>query len=161
MPELRKIAADLTHKLRHISGAFVEDKGLMLSVHYRRVAPVDREQVWRTVLATLEQEEDRFCLTMGAKVYEIRPHLRWNKGAAVTWIKEQLGHPETLVIYMGDDVTDEDAFCVLPDAVTVKIADSAETAAQYLLSSPLEAQRFLEWIGQLLREQSGSAASPV
>lgn len=152
-PGLKAVAAQLTHQLANIAGVFVEDKNLTLSVHYRKVAPVDWDTVWQTVLTTVASAKQRTDVTIGDKVYEVRPHLRWNKGTAIQWIKKKVDQPNAAVIYLGDDVTDEDAFSALQGAVTVKIGDSAETAAQYLLASPQVVQHFLEWVHQLLCEK--------
>jgi trehalose-phosphatase len=143
---LKALAADLAKNLQHIPGAFVEDKGLTLSVHYRRVAAADCQEVGRLVHATLARSKLPFRLSTGDKVHEVRPPVDWNKGSAVGWIKEQLGKPEALVIYLGDDMTDEDAFAVLAEAITVKVGDASETAAHYRLEGPAEVQRFLEWL---------------
>jgi trehalose-phosphatase len=154
---LHELGLELAKKLGHIHGVFVEDKGLTLSIHHRRVAPVDAEEVWHTVLRAVEPMSDCFHVTHGAKVYEVRPLVRWNKGAAVAWIREKLGIADALVTYIGDDATDEDAFAVLgDDAVTIKVGDSAATtAAHYLLPSPAEVRGFLHWVHVLLQEQRG------
>ncbi len=143
---LQLLAADLAKKVQHLPGAFVEDKGLTLSVHYRRVAAADRLEVWRLVHATLASRKHPFQLTTGDMVYEIRPRVDWNKGTAVGWIKEQLGKPDALVIYLGDDATDEDAFAVLGDGITIKVNGSSATAAHYHLEGPAAVRRFLEWL---------------
>jgi trehalose 6-phosphate phosphatase len=143
---LRALAADLTRKLRHIPGAFVEYKGLTLSVHYRQVAATDREELRRIAHAAAASTNHQFRLTRGNKVFEIRPCVPWDKGAAVWWIKEQLGRPDALTIYLGDDVTDEDAFVALPDAIRIKVGRTSETAAQYKVEGPAEVQRFLELV---------------
>jgi trehalose 6-phosphate phosphatase len=44
-------------------------------------------------------------------VIEIRPAIDWHKGKAVEFLKSQLGSgSDDFSIYVGDDVTDEDAF---------------------------------------------------
>lgn len=140
---------------------FVEDKGLTLSIHHRRVAPVDIEEVWHTVLRAVEPMSDFFHVTPGAKVYEVRPLVRWNKGAAVAWIREKLGIADALVMYIGDDATVEDAFAALSDsAVTIRVGDSAATtAAHYLLPSPAEVHGFLQWVYDLSQEKASVAAA--
>ncbi len=122
---LRQLAADLKTKLEPIQGVVVEDKGLTISVHYRQAAPEEVEQVRRIVHATLAGSDHPFQLSTGDKAFEICPRVYWNKGTAVAWVKEQVAKPDALVIYIGDDVTDEDAFAALPDAITIKV-DGAE-----------------------------------
>jgi trehalose-phosphatase len=156
---LKEFAAALTKKLRPIPGAFVEDKNLTLSVHYRRVAAADEEKIRRIVQEALAGTNDPFLLTFGDKVFEIRPRVSWNKGTAVGWIKEQLGKPDALAIYLGNDVTDEDAFAALPEGITVKVGSVSETAAHYQVESPAEVGRFLGWMESLLRPKTACVAA--
>lgn len=150
VPALHVLAQEIESRLRHIEGAVVEDKGLTLSIHHRRVAPVEGEKVWQTVQEIVAPHQDRFHVTLGDKVYEIRPHLRWHKGSAIAWIKAHIGDPDTLVIYIGDDTTDEDAFRALGDgAITIRVGDDAQTAARFLLPDPATVQRFLLWVDEL------------
>ena len=46
----------------------------------------------------------------GKMVVEFRPAVEWNKGYALLAIMGHLGIPGNAVIYLGDDVTDEDVF---------------------------------------------------
>lgn len=143
---IRDMVEQLRSELRPISGAWVEDKGLTLSVHYRLVDRDQHEKVRQIVYSVLAAADQEFFLTEGRKVCEIRPPVHWNKGSAVGWIKEHLDRPDLLVIYLGDDITDEDAFAVLPQDITVKVGVPMETAAHYHVDSPAEVQEFLEWL---------------
>lgn len=58
----------------------------------------------------------------GKKVLELRPRVEWHKGAAVLWLLDALQEaygtmdgltPPLLPMYIGDDITDEDAFQAL------------------------------------------------
>ncbi len=148
--ELHVLGQNLADKLLHIEGTMVEDKGLTLSIHHRRVAPVDGEEVWHAVCDAVAPYGERFHVTLGNKVYEVRPLLLWNKGSALGWIKGQIGTPDTLTIYIGDDTTDEDAFRALgQDAVTIRVGDNVQTAAQYLVPEPATVQVFLRWLDEL------------
>jgi trehalose-phosphatase len=153
---LQQLAAELAECLQSIAGVVVEDKGLTISVHYRLAEPDEREEVHRIVHAALAQKADPFRLTLGDMVYQVRPCVDWNKGVAVQWIKEQIGKPDALVVYVGDDVTDEDAFASLPDSITVKVGNGAPTAARYHVEGPADVRRFLEWSDLLLRKKTVS-----
>jgi trehalose 6-phosphate phosphatase len=158
---LQKLAEALVPRLKNIEGAWVEDKGLTLSVHWRQ-APAERaEEVRHIVHGALENTSHPFLLTTGDKVYDIRPRVYWHKGSAVHWIRERLGMQDALTVYLGDDATDEDAFAALPDDITVKVGEASETAAVYHLSGPVDVERFLEWLEKLLRQSIFTADSPI
>jgi len=158
---LKELAVDLADKLYPVAGAWVEYKGLTLSIHYRQVADADCAEVRRQVQAALASTEQLFQLTRGDKTYDIRPRVGWNKGTAIDWIREQLGLPDTLAIYLGDDTTDENAFRALPEGITVKVGGPSATAARYRLENPAEVRRFLEWVEGLLRQKTECAAEIV
>jgi trehalose 6-phosphate phosphatase len=147
---IQKLAESLTPRIKPFEGAWVEDKGLTISVHWRRVAPTRAEELRRAIHSALESTSHPFLLTTGEKVYDIRPRVYWHKGEAVNWILEHYGRKDALPFYLGDDTTDEDAFVALPDAVTVKVGDAADTAANYYLRSPEEVGLFLEWLVHLV-----------
>lgn len=148
--DLSNIARDIGRALKPVPGVFVEDKGLTLSVHYRRVAHGDIAQVRQTVHTIVEAVGDRFHVTPGNMVDEVRPRLQWNKGTAIAWINEQLAKPNALTIYVGDDATDEDAFRLLADdAITIRVGAGGKTAAQVCLPDPAAVQQFLLWLHEL------------
>jgi len=150
---LQELAGQLAQRLQALAGVFVEDKGLTLSVHYRQAGEAVGEEVRRLVHGALERTTHPFVLTMGDKVYEIRPRVYWNKGTAARWILEQLNQPDPLIFYVGDDVTDEDAFSALPEGITVKVGGTAETTASYWLEDPTAVRVFLEWMAGLLSQR--------
>jgi trehalose 6-phosphate phosphatase len=153
-PRLHALGQEIAKKLQHIYGAFVEDKGLTLSIHYRRVAAIDDDEVSQTVRAAVTPLNDKFRITRGDKVFEIRPLTGWNKGTAITWVKQQLGKADTLIVYLGDDETDEDAFQVLSaNAVTIRVGTRMQTAAQFVLPDPASVLEFLQWLNTLREDK--------
>jgi trehalose 6-phosphate phosphatase len=145
-PALTELAPPLAKKLEYIAGAFVEDKGLTLSVHYRRTTADDREAVRSIVHNVLDSATHPFQLTAGDMVHEIRPHVHWSKGTTINWIKDQLEIPHALVIYLGDDGPSADDFAALPGDITIKVGDASTTRAHYYLQDTNEARKFLEWM---------------
>jgi trehalose-phosphatase len=156
-PALRQLTTQLAQRLQSVPGAIVEDKGLTASVHFREVAPDDCETVRRQVHAALATASHPFVLTTGDKVYEMRPRTYWNKVAAMDWIKEKLYKQDALVIYLSDDVTDEEVFTTLADHITIKVGDPTNTAARYHLAGPDEVQRFLKWVVTRIYQDSPHA----
>jgi trehalose 6-phosphate phosphatase len=136
-------------------GAIVEPKGLTMSVHFRNVLPNQRSDLARTVQDVVSAHSDDFIISSGLCVWEIRPRVPWHKGYALLLIEKSLMDPSPLVIYSGDDQTDEDAFSVLPNAVTVKVGDSlAPSQARYWLPNPEAVKAFLTWVLERLASKS-------
>ena len=126
----------------------IEDKGVTLSVHYRSV-PVAEQGAVRDVALRTAAGEDELRATEGKCVVEVRPRVDWHKGAALRFIRESLPDPGAPALFIGDDVTDEDAFRALPaDGWGIIVAERVEreTAARAWLRSPAEV---VEWLADL------------
>ncbi len=150
--ELAAIAADLTPALADVPGAWVQNKGLSASVHYRQTPPALVPRVREAVERAVAPHRGRFVLRGGKMVLEVRPAVDWHKGRAVRWLWEKLaeGDRNPVAIYLGDDATDEDAFKAIPDGVTVMVGPSRQTAARYRLDGPQDVTRFLVWLADVL-----------
>jgi alpha,alpha-trehalose-phosphate synthase [UDP-forming]/trehalose-phosphatase len=141
---LEKVISDLKEALKSVRGVIVEDKGITASIHYRMVENRNICKVFDIIWSTADSYKGLFKLTSGKKVFEIRPHGVWNKGDAVTWICQHYGK-NTLPVYIGDDITDEDAF----DAIKGKgigISIGRSDKADYFLKKQSEVKNFLQWI---------------
>lgn len=114
-----------------VDGVWVEDKGAAFAVHYRRAA--DPEAARAALDAWTSGVPDRLEPIWGKTVVELRPR-DISKGTAVAAIAAE--HPDRTPVYLGDDVTDEDAFRALQalrqPSVTVKVGEG-ETAAGHRL----------------------------
>ena len=156
-PQLESLCAELAVELRTITGPIVEYKGLTASVHYRLAAETDIEEIGKAVYAAVGRNGDLFRVRVGSKVFEILPLTDSHKGTAVRWINQHLGQEDTLVIYLGDDTTDEDAFRVLPEAITIRVGAGAATCARYQLPDPAAVHEFLSWLAGRVRARPGGA----
>ncbi len=109
-------------------GIAVEDKGYTFAVHYRH-AP-DSEKAKKRIRQWASDAPERLSAIWGKAVVELRPeHL--HKGSAVMEIARE--YPDKRPVYIGDDVTDEDAFDALgEDAITIKVGDGSTDAAYRL-----------------------------
>ncbi|MEA3355948.1 MAG: trehalose-phosphatase, partial [Candidatus Bipolaricaulota bacterium] len=114
LPLLDEAEHELDQKLAEIDGAQVERKRYSIAVHYRNVGDRDVETVEKLVDETKERH-GKLRKTYGKKVYELRPDIEWDKGMALLWLMGTLGldQAEVAPFYLGDDLTDEDAFRVL------------------------------------------------
>jgi trehalose-phosphatase len=146
VPDVAETVLELQRALAPIEGSLVEDKHYSISVHYRLVAT---EQIALVEAAVDESiaRHPRLEKRHGKKVFELRPALAWDKGKAVLWLMETIDENGTtmLPIYVGDDVTDEDAFRALADVgIGVLVSEEPRrTAASYRLGDTEETRRFL------------------
>ncbi len=153
---LDRVRARLAEELAPIGGALVEPKSVSVAVHYRLVAEEERPRVRATVEAVLAEHPQELKVTPGKLVYELQPRIDWDKGKAVLHLLQALGldRDDVVPLYLGDDLTDEDAFRALAHrgiGLFVGRVDDPETAgrttcADYLLAGVDEVQRFLGWL---------------
>lgn len=95
-------------------GAWVENKGALLTFHYRETPTEARPEL----VAKAQQliQEHGFAAGQAHCAIEAKPPVQWNKGRASIYILRTafgLDWSERVrIIYAGDDVTDEDAMQV-------------------------------------------------
>ncbi|PIP20018.1 MAG: trehalose-phosphatase [Candidatus Omnitrophica bacterium CG23_combo_of_CG06-09_8_20_14_all_40_11] len=156
---LEHIKSDLTQKLYSIKGAILEDKGLSISIHYRLVDKKDIQEflsIFNEISAPYIVR-GKIKVNSGKKVYEIRPPVMWDKGKVVLWLlaRQQflLEKNKILPVYIGDDVTDEDAFRALKKkGLTIFVGEQGNSEAQYYLKTTEEVTEFLRLISDLKRK---------
>jgi trehalose 6-phosphate phosphatase len=153
---LRRLTELLAARLSHVPGVLVEDKGLTTSIHFRQASEGDVPVIEQAVRASVATAGAWFRLNTGREVFDIVPRTGWHKGAAVKWILEHLSEKSLLPIYVGDDNSDEDAFAVLPDGVTVRVGGQPPTCAQYGVPGPAEVHRFLVWLESHATKESAA-----
>jgi trehalose 6-phosphate phosphatase len=169
VPVLAEAAAELTDQLGHLPGVVVEHKRFGVAVHYRNA---ERDRVGE-VAAAVRSAGQRTALrvTTGREVIELRPNVDWDKGRTLRWVLDYIeddngstgstgyeGHGASsplLPIYLGDDITDEDAFDAVHDdgvAVLVRHSDDGDraTAAGYALDDPDRVREFTERLARQL-----------
>jgi trehalose 6-phosphate phosphatase len=126
-------------------GAHLEVKPASVAVHVRPVS--DRSAAAALLEAVRAAADSSLTLKPGKDVLELAV-TDADKGSAVRRLAAEIGARG--VLYLGDDVTDEDAFRALgADDVTVKIGDGV-TAAGHRVPDPAAAVRVLEHLVSLL-----------
>jgi trehalose-phosphatase len=127
----KNLEKELRKELSEPPNVYIENKGLSIAVHLRRVKKQYHNGVKKSVKAVVEPWLERYKLQLsrGKMLLEVRP-LSWNKGKAVLWIWKRCA-PKYFPIYVGDDVTDEDAFLALkPYGLTIRIGRNKKTYAE-------------------------------
>jgi trehalose 6-phosphate phosphatase len=155
---LDEVKARVREEVEPIEGTSVEPKAASVAVHYRLVSEEEKPKVEEIVDGILEAYPDDLKMTPGKMVYEIQPKIDWDKGKAVLYLLETLGldREDVVPIYMGDDVTDEDAFGAISEGgigIFVGGPDDPETegrttAADYVLDTVQEVERFLDGLAR-------------
>ena len=140
-----------------VSGLSLEDKGMSVAVHYRNVPdPTTARSALSQVLKSLAAARG-LEIREGKMVLEIGPRTSVNKGTAVARLA--LEFELTGAIFLGDDVTDCDAFDALHELACEKALKGAAVAvvdretpevvlrkADYCLSGTEEVEEFLRWM---------------
>ncbi|HTX93936.1 MAG TPA: trehalose-phosphatase [Mycobacterium sp.] len=161
---LARAADRLTETLAEVSGILVEHKRFAIAIHYRNADPKDVDRVI-TAVRKLGRSQG-FRITTGRKVIELHPNLDWDKGRTVGWLLDRIDGVDgaesgsVLPIYVGDDITDEDAFdAVQFDGVGIAVRHTEDgdraSAALFSLEDPSAVCQF---IGRLAADMADAAA---
>ncbi|MHA7664152.1 trehalose-phosphatase [Mycolicibacterium sp. HS_4_1] len=147
VPVLERAATELTHGLARIPGVRVEHKRFAVAVHYREVEPQHVDEI--VALAHRLGQRDGLRVTSGRMLVELRPDIDWDKGTTLAWIRDRIDPTGSLLpIYIGDDLTDEDAFdAVHFDGIGIVVRHGEDgdrkTAAHFVLQSPDQVRSFI------------------
>jgi trehalose-phosphatase len=135
-----------------VPGTVIERKRFSVAAHYRMVDPAHAERV-KTAAVRAAAADDRLQARHGKMVVEILPDIAWDKGRAVAWLLEALtvDPRETLVIHIGDDETDEDAFLALAGrGLGIFVGPEANASlADLRLEDPAAVETFLEGLHEI------------
>lgn len=154
LPVLDSAEKELSQELSSIQGMLVERKKFAIAIHYRLVDPRMFETVEKVVDEVAARYKD-LRKAYGKKIFELQPDIDWHKGKALLALLDtlKLDREDVLPFYIGDDVTDEDAFRGLKGrGIGIVVRDkSYETAADYSLKHPDEVREFLSKMITLCR----------
>ncbi|MBS3803210.1 MAG: trehalose-phosphatase [Oleiphilaceae bacterium] len=150
LESLDQVEQQARRRLAAIEGCLVERKRFSLAIHYRQVAPAEVPEV-QAVTDELLKARDDLRLTAGKKIFELRPDIEWDKGYALNWLMQSRGlHRDRFKpLYIGDDLTDEDAFReIANDGVGILVApEVSSTRAAYQLQDTDAVEAFLDALG--------------
>lgn len=142
-------------------GLLVEKKGFGFSVHFRSVAPKLLMSLGDKVreIVTPYLCAGSIKVIKGKMVLDVYPAVAVNKGTAAECLLSRFlpsGAPDAFsVVYVGDDVTDEDVFRALASrAITVKVGYDRDSSASYWVRDEFEVVTLLEALIRARREMS-------
>ncbi|MES2176867.1 MAG: trehalose-phosphatase [Gemmatimonadota bacterium] len=123
-------------------GLLLEDKGFTIALHYRLVPGLSAfsHRLMRSAQKAVGEE---FVVQRGKSVIELKP-AAVNKGQAVLRLMSLTPFSGRRPVFVGDDVTDEDAFCAVNQlgGVSIKIG-RGRTRARWRLHNTSELLRWL------------------
>lgn len=146
---LDQVENDLEKALKgKTEGTQVDRKKYAIGIHYRNARPGD-EQVVHEVVEKMLEKFPGHKTGKGKMIVEIKPDLDWHKGKAVQWILDALklsGRDDVLPVFIGDDITDEDAFEALKETGTGILVGGhgKETAAEWSLKNVYQVRLLFE-----------------
>jgi trehalose 6-phosphate phosphatase len=129
-------------------GLLLEDKGLTLALHYRRV-PELASFVHKTMRFLLKLHGQGLELQRGKCVVEIKP-AGIDKGTAVTEYLAESPFRDRRAVFIGDDLNDEHGFAEVNrlDGISIKVGTGA-SCARFRLRNVTAVR---QWLGQALKD---------
>jgi len=128
--------------LERLPGVFVEGKGFSLSIHYQEAA--DRKRARQRIGSALRPLQGA-RLIVGKAVVNVLPADAPTKGTSVCDLARRLG--KRSIVFLGDDVTDEDVFRLAPDPevdlVGIRVGRKKGSAAQWFIRTQSDLVRLL------------------
>ncbi|MHB1537914.1 MAG: trehalose-phosphatase [Solirubrobacteraceae bacterium] len=117
-----------------------EDKGAIVALHWRGAPDEEAAAALVRQIAARAEQED-FAVHWGRKVLEVRPPVELNKGIGIAQLLHETreeGPGVSCAVYVGDDLTDLDAFRGLRELVQGGELESAVCVAVSSEEAPAE-----------------------
>lgn len=119
----------------------IENKRYSLAIHYRLTA--DPERIEQALVPFLEKIAPDALIVAGKFMYSLLPPDAPNKGAALNELMNITQAPS--VLYVGDDITDEDVFRLKrKDLLCIRIEKSEESAAAWYIETQEDMIKLLD-----------------
>jgi trehalose 6-phosphate phosphatase len=156
-PRIPPLESRIKRKFAEIAevgpGIIIEDKGYSLALHYR-LAPDKEDLVLRAVAAICASlPENQIELLPGKSMVEIK-QVGFNKASGV---RELMAYPPFAgrrPLFIGDDVTDETVFAMLPEINGLPIVVGRNVpGVDYCFDSP---EQVREWLDRLARSDGAA-----
>ncbi|WP_241386288.1 trehalose-phosphatase [Rhodococcus sp. CH91] len=163
LPALKRAGEEITRRLRHVDGVSVECKRFSVTVHYRNAAAEHVDEIV-AVVHDVGRRHESLRSTHGRTIVELRPGTDGDKGFALQRVLAHIAGAETAVpVYIGDDLSGEDAFDALSKdgiGIVVRSTELGDrySAADFAADGPGGVREYLEEIAEQLRRRPDSTA---
>lgn len=155
---IEEIRRQFKKEFSSINGVIIEDKGFGVALHFRQVhkRQIPAVKAGFNKITGPYLSENKIMIKPGKMVFDVKPAISWDKGKAVLMLlklkKRLWGKKTVLPVYIGDDITDEDAFSALKSkGITVFVGKNKKTNAKYYLNNTSEVFKFLRFILDIKR----------
>jgi trehalose 6-phosphate phosphatase len=140
-----RVALDALVKIH--PGTLLEDKGRTVAVHFR-MAPQFESSVRDTVVAVASKLSSNYHIQEGNMMLEIKPR-GFTKGSAIKAFMHEPPFSGRKPVFVGDDLTDRDAFSAVEDLGGISIAVGDRVHAQYRVENTAAVRAWLREIAAL------------
>lgn len=135
------------------TGAWVEDKGITLALHYRTAPGVEADargladRIGARGIPGLD-------ILRGKMIVEFRPDSA-HKGTVISDFMELAPFAGRTPVFLGDDVTDEDGFVAVKarQGIAIRVGDGAETEADWRLETVSDSHAWLAEVARRVAER--------
>jgi trehalose 6-phosphate phosphatase len=153
-PKLAEICERLIRVIAPWKRAWIEDKALTATVHYRNVNRIDHYSLIRAVRQSLASYDGLFGMRTARDAMEIHPRVAWDKGTCLNWIKRRLSMENSDCICIGDDPADESMFEANVSQVNIKVGSGGRSAACFHVADVFEVATLLAHLERAVRSQN-------
>lgn len=150
---LEEARSALQEIMRSYSGTIAEDKVHCFAVNYRALNAADAASFSEAANAAVAPYVAGGSLRVmdGMRTFEIVPAIDWDKGRCALHMLEHLRKSEgtePIPLYIGDSITDEDAFRTLKGGITIKVGRDESSAAAYYVEDRDDVDAVLQMLGR-------------
>jgi len=148
--KIAEAAREIQAETVKIENVKFEKKKFALAVHYRQVSNEQQGKV-KEIVYNIINRYPEIKAGKGKKVIELKPNFNWHKGKSLRVLLDRMRNKvdeDFFLLYIGDDITDEDAFFeIIDEGSGILVGDHGKkTFASYHLSDVDEVMLFLRKI---------------
>lgn len=160
---IEKVLRELLVPLGKWHEAWVENKGLGLTVHYRRVPSDDHAALLARVERILARFRGSIRTTSGPLAIEVLPEFGGTKGTAVREILKRLPYRKPFVLFAGDSENDVEAFAEVSSlgGMTIGVGEDSPDGPQYRLEAPSDLATLLQNLADKLKDIAPRSGKPM
>ena len=130
---------------------FVDDRRHCLALGYRSLSTLQAERLCSGARAILEKSDSAGTVRIidNLFTFEIVATSEWTKGECAQHIFKTVAKKGMVAVYIGDTLTDEDAFrAFAQNGITIRVGESRTSAAQFYFKSRSRVDAFLTKIAR-------------